>query len=111
MFLNVECYQHKEFMGPDGQMHPPTGANYQNYFIVAGSKSTIVARNNASPRHTAAPGQLIPALNRWSDVVWQNWTGLASTQANQPRYVIHDSIYTLATRQLIEYIEVAEPDD
>ena len=100
----------------NGQLlKPPTNGEYVNYFIVSGQKSTIIGKGNFSPAGKVAAGELppdqpFPALNRWSDVVWQNWTGLAGTQARQLRYVMHENIDTLDTRKVIEYIEVAGPD-
>lgn len=53
----------------------------------------------------------VPALHRWSDVVWQNWTDIAGAQARNLRYIIRENILTPEVRRLIEYIEIQhEPD-
>lgn len=53
----------------------------------------------------------VPALHRWSDVVWQNWTDIAGSEARNLRYIIQENIITPEVRKLIEYIEVEDQPD
>ncbi|KAL8722326.1 MAG: hypothetical protein Q9225_001174 [Loekoesia sp. 1 TL-2023] len=108
---SVTAFQTMQITGPDGQIYPPTNGEYNNLFIPAGQRSRIIAKNNNSPTKQGMPGQPVPTLNRWSDVVWMNWTAIAGNQARQLRFVIRENIITPETRKLIEYIEVAKPDD
>lgn len=87
---------------------PSTGGYYHNTYIP--SRGTIIAENNYSPRHQA-PGAEIPALNRWSDIVWLLWSQKAGNRAGGLRTIIQENITTPFTRALMEYIEVAESDD
>lgn len=69
--------------------------------------------DNHSPSAHAGSGVTVPTLNRWSDVVWQNWTAIAaaaSTPPNKLRHIIHRDVFTSSTRLIMEYIEVAEKD-
>ncbi|KAI4283338.1 MAG: hypothetical protein L6R38_002223 [Xanthoria sp. 2 TBL-2021] len=109
----VGTYQNKDFHTSDGQTHPRTSGSYNNLFIPAGSESAIIAMDNHSPSAHAGSGVTVPTLNRWSDVVWQNWTAIAaaaSTPPNKLRHIIHRDVFTSSTRLIMEYIEVAEKD-
>ncbi|KAI4088501.1 MAG: hypothetical protein LQ344_006015 [Seirophora lacunosa] len=108
---HVEINQNIEFeIG--GREYPPTNGRYHNAYIPAGPKSTIIAQRNFSPRRLASPGQKIPALHRWSDIVWLAWSLTAGREdRSQLRYIIRENITTKLTRRMMEYIIArAEPD-
>lgn len=52
-----------------------------------------------------------PVLNRWSDIAWLLWSQKAGNRAGGLRNIVQEVITTPLTRALIEYIEVAEPDN
>ncbi|KAL8830748.1 MAG: hypothetical protein Q9170_005597 [Blastenia crenularia] len=111
---DVTSYQNLEYTGPDGRRYPPTRGEYTNLYIPDDQKGAIVAKSIYSPAYQAGrqgrPNQPLPALNRWSDVAWQNWTAIAKSQTNKLRYILRYSVTTNVVRELIEYIEVAAPD-
>ncbi|KAL9011178.1 MAG: hypothetical protein Q9173_003952 [Seirophora scorigena] len=107
---HVEINQNIEFKIGNLEF-PPTGGRYHNAYIPAGPKSTIIAQRNFAPRRLAAPGQKIPALHRWSDVVWLAWTLTAGREdRGQLRYIVRENITTKLTRRIMEYIKRARPD-
>ncbi|KAL8933167.1 MAG: hypothetical protein Q9216_006493 [Gyalolechia sp. 2 TL-2023] len=87
---------------------PPTGGRYYNTYIP--SHGTIIAENNFAPRYQE-PGAEGPPLSRWSDIAWLLWSQKAGNRAGGLRAIIQEVITTPFTRELIEYIEVAEPDN
>ncbi|KAL8767900.1 MAG: hypothetical protein Q9209_005686 [Squamulea sp. 1 TL-2023] len=106
----VATFQSKLISISNDQIHPQTNGAFDNLFIPAGRESAIIAVNNHSPKAYAVPGSPLPALHRWSDVVWQNWTAITGNNARQLRFVIHQDVFTSPTRKVMEYIEVAEKD-
>ena len=88
-------------------LQPATLGLYQNNFIL---NSTIVALSNHSPRQAAGLTAVVPALNRWSDVLWFLWMRAAGAGARELRYIFRASIQTPETRELMDYIIGAEPN-
>ncbi|KAL8722327.1 MAG: hypothetical protein Q9225_001175 [Loekoesia sp. 1 TL-2023] len=105
----LEADQSFEFRAQHGRMEPATGEFYYQTYIP--SSGTIIGHANYSPQHQALPGAALPPLWRWSDVTWLLWSQKAGVRANRLRQIIHETITTPSTRELMEYIEVAEPDD
>ncbi|KAL9026134.1 MAG: hypothetical protein Q9196_005152 [Gyalolechia fulgens] len=106
--FHQEADQSRFFRGADGQEKQPTGGHYSNTYIP--SRGTIIAERNYSPRYQA-PGNEAPVLNRWSDIAWLLWSQKAGNRAGGLRTIIRENITTPLTRALMEYIEVAGPDD
>ncbi|KAL8748839.1 MAG: hypothetical protein Q9184_007057 [Pyrenodesmia sp. 2 TL-2023] len=105
---SVYLYQDQTFMDSTGHRNtPPTGGKYLNTFIP--SFGTIITESNYSPKFTA-PGAKIPPLWRWSDIVWLLWTQEAGANARNLKYIVRNNVNTPATRELMEYIEVKDPD-
>ncbi|KAL8722325.1 MAG: hypothetical protein Q9225_001173 [Loekoesia sp. 1 TL-2023] len=119
----VHATQDKDFTTSNGQRNTPsTGGIYNNQFIPKGR--TIVAELNYSPRTQVDPGRPIPALNRWSDVVWLLWSGIAGNQAgnlkpplslssnvgktiktSKLQCTFRNNVFSGITREVIEHIE------
>ena len=74
------------------------------------SGHAIIANANFSPKFKA-PGKSLPPLHRWSDVVWLSWVAEAGNEAKNLRYIFHNNIITQSTRDLLEYIRGAKPDN
>lgn len=88
-----------------------TAGSYENEYIPSGQKSTIIAKNNYSPTYRS-PGQPVPPLWRWSDVVWLLWSQIAGNQfAGQLRYIIRDDVRNPISRAVIEHVAGAMPDE
>ncbi|KAI4154441.1 MAG: hypothetical protein L6R39_001382 [Caloplaca ligustica] len=110
-FVNI----HGESKEPLGQ-----GGTYNNLYIPAGEKSTIIALDNNSPRSSALeyfndrdPALLaaIPPMHNWANVVWALWDRGAGDQAGTLRYIFHDHVITDTTQHLMEKVEGMENDE
>ncbi|KAI4141729.1 MAG: hypothetical protein L6R39_005208 [Caloplaca ligustica] len=107
----VAADQTEAFRGQDGRQYRATAGSYENEYIPSGQKSTIIAKNNYSPTYRS-PGQPVPPLWRWSDVVWLLWSQIAGNQfAGQLRYIIRDDVRNPISRAVIEHVAGAMPDE
>lgn len=93
-------------------IQPATNGFYNSKYIVGTkNKGAIVAEANFSPtfqRQRAGSKAEIPALNRWSDVVWFLWSKEAGDQAGNLRYIFRDNARNEVTRAIIEKIHGLE---
>ncbi|KAL8861858.1 MAG: hypothetical protein Q9178_001727 [Gyalolechia marmorata] len=101
--------QDKPFVDSNGNPDTPaTGGYYHNIMIPFGH--AIIANANFFPKYKA-PGKSLPPLHHWSDVVWLSWAAEAGNGAKNLRYIFHSNIITQSTRDLLEYIRGAKPDN
>ncbi|KAJ5584303.1 uncharacterized protein N7459_004103 [Penicillium hispanicum] len=97
----ISWEQAKDVTNEEKQLVPASTAEYINYFNTV--DAAIIADMNISPQEIAGDcGELLPDLQKWSDVVFLQWQGLYQT-ANKPleapKYVIQKGVANSATKQ------------
>ncbi|KAL8888867.1 MAG: hypothetical protein Q9215_003778 [Flavoplaca cf. flavocitrina] len=101
--------QDKTFVDADGNPDTPATLGYYHNKMIP-SSGTIIAEANYSPKFKA-PNQPLPPLNRWSDIVWLSWVAEAGADASNLILILRNNIITQSTRDLLEFIHSARPDD
>jgi len=90
-----------DWTGSDGKKNKKTGADYVNIFSPSGTNGIIIACWNNSPafKKSQDSSLVVPPLNRWSDVVFLEWSYKTNWfNTRRLKYVVRSSVMNRQTR-------------